>query len=69
VKLLEFIHILEEELGEKARMNLLPMQAGDVASTWADCGRLARDTGYRSRISLREGIRRFAAWYREFYDL
>lgn len=67
VRLLDFIQALEEELGMEAKKNLLPMQAGDVSATWADCAALERDTGYRPRIGVREGIRRFVAWYREYY--
>jgi UDP-glucuronate 4-epimerase len=69
VPLLDFIRTLEEELGKKARMNLLPPQAGDVDVTWADCGALEAATGYRPRTGIREGIRQFAAWYRRFYGV
>jgi UDP-glucuronate 4-epimerase len=67
VLLPDFIHALEDELGIKARMNMLPLQPGDVPATWADCSALERDTGYRPRTTVREGIRRFVAWYRDFY--
>ncbi|MDR1908531.1 MAG: NAD-dependent epimerase/dehydratase family protein [Spirochaetaceae bacterium] len=67
VPLLGFIQLLEEELGLKARMNMLPLQAGDVSATWADCSALEADTGYRPRTPIREGVRRFVAWYRDFY--
>jgi UDP-glucuronate 4-epimerase len=67
VRLLDFIQALEEELGIKARMNMLPIQPGDVPATWADCTALETDTGYRPQTDVREGIRRFVAWYREIY--
>jgi UDP-glucuronate 4-epimerase len=67
VRLLDFIQALEKELGVKAKKNMLPMQAGDVPATWADCASLERDTGYRPQTGVREGIKRFAAWYREYY--
>jgi UDP-glucuronate 4-epimerase len=69
VFLLDFIHALEDELGCKARMNMLPPQAGDVPVTWADCGALEAATGYKPRIGIREGIRSFVAWYRRFYGV
>ena len=69
VRLLDFIEILEENLARKAKKNFLPMQPGDVAATWADTTDLERDTGYRPAIDIREGIRRFVAWYREYRRL
>ncbi len=69
VRLLEFIEILEENLGRKAVKNFMPMQPGDVEATWADTTDLERDTGYRPTIDIREGIRRFVAWYREYRGL
>jgi UDP-glucuronate 4-epimerase len=65
--LLDFIQALEAELGIKAEMNMLPMQSGDVAATWADCAALEACTGYHPRTGIREGIRQFVAWYRDFY--
>jgi UDP-glucuronate 4-epimerase len=67
--LLDFIHVLEDELGRKARMNMLPLQAGDVPATWADCGALEAAAGYRPHTGIREGIRAFVAWYRQFYGV
>jgi UDP-glucuronate 4-epimerase len=69
VSLLDFIHALEEELGCRARMNMLPPQAGDVPATWADCGALEAVTGSRPHTGIREGIHAFAAWYRRFYGV
>jgi UDP-glucuronate 4-epimerase len=68
VPLLDFIQALEEELGRKAEMNLLPPQAGDVPVTWADCSALEAAVGYRPCTGIREGIRAFVAWYRNFYQ-
>ncbi len=69
VKLVDFIGAIEKALGKKARMNLLPMQPGDVPVTWADVGALERDFGYRPRTDLRGGIEAFVAWYRDFYGV
>jgi len=67
VQLLDFISSLERHLGTKARLEMLPIQPGDVLDTWADCGDLERDYGYKPNTSLDEGIARFVQWYREYY--
>ncbi|MBB4212048.1 UDP-glucuronate 4-epimerase [Rhodothalassium salexigens DSM 2132] len=69
VELMRYIEILEQELGARAERNLLPMQAGDVAETYADVDTLVAATGYRPRIQVEEGVRRFVAWYRRYYAL
>lgn len=68
VELNEFIAVLEEALGKKARKELLPMQPGDVEATWADINALSLATGFAPVTPLREGIARFAAWYKEYYN-
>ncbi len=55
IKLLDFISALEQALGQKAIKNILPMQAGDVHTTWADTKDLFSLTGYRPQISIKEG--------------
>jgi UDP-glucuronate 4-epimerase len=67
VELLDFIAVLEDALGRKAEKQLLPMQPGDVPATWADVDDLARDVGFKPATPITEGIRRFVAWYRDFY--
>lgn len=67
VELMTFIRVLEDKLGKKARLELLPMQPGDVLATYADVDDLARDTGFRPQTSLEEGLGRFVEWYREYY--
>jgi UDP-glucuronate 4-epimerase len=69
VPLLDFIHALEDELGIKAQMNMLPLQPGDVSATWADCSALQSATGYRPSTPIRKGIKSFVQWYREFYKI
>ncbi|MFT3761964.1 MAG: NAD-dependent epimerase [Pseudoxanthomonas sp.] len=68
VQLLRYIEVLEECLGRKAQMNLLPMQPGDVPDTEADVAALQRDTGYSPETPIETGIRRFVDWYRSFYS-
>ncbi len=67
VELLRYIEVLEDCLGRKAEKNLLPLQPGDVPDTYADVSALARDTGYAPTTSVEVGVRKFVAWYREFY--
>ena len=67
VELLRFIEVLEACLGKRAEKRLLPIQPGDVPATCADVDDLMRDTGFRPRTPIEEGIPRFVAWYREFY--
>jgi UDP-glucuronate 4-epimerase len=67
VELMDYIAMLERSLGAKARMNLLPLQPGDVPDTYADVADLVADTGYRPNTPVAEGVAKFAAWYREFY--
>lgn len=66
-KLLDFISALEEVLARKARMNMLPMQSGDVFHSFADTARLRELTGYEARTDLKSGIRNFVDWYLEHY--
>ena len=67
VKLMRYINALEECLGKKAIMEMLPMQPGDVPATQADVSRLERDVGFRPATPVEEGIARFVKWYREYY--
>ena len=61
--------LLEEVLGRKAHKNLLPMQPGDVAATYADVESLHRTTGFSPQTSMREGVQRFVEWYKAFYGV
>lgn len=77
VNLLDFIHILGEELirvgilpedfNISAQQELVPMQPGDVPVTFADTEPLERDFGYKPSTSLRDGLRKFAEWYHDYY--
>lgn len=68
VDLLRYIEVLEDCLGKKAEMNMLPLQPGDVPDTYADVEDLIRDVNYQPNTSIEEGIRRFVEWYREYYS-
>ena len=67
VELMRYIEVLEECLGRKAQMNLLPLQAGDVPDTVADVESLVRDVGYRPSTPVEEGVKRFVEWYLAYY--
>ncbi|MCF0178697.1 MAG: protein CapI, partial [Bacteroidales bacterium] len=75
--LLDFVQILQEELIRakvlptnydfESHKELVPMQAGDVPITYADTTPLENDFGFKPSTSLREGLRKFAEWYKKFY--
>jgi UDP-glucuronate 4-epimerase len=67
VELLRYIEVLEQCLGRKATLELLPMQAGDVPESHADCTDLAVERGYEPQVTVEQGIPRFVEWYREYY--
>ncbi len=67
VALMDFIKTLEAELGQEAQKEMLPMQDGDVVSTYADVDALVEDFEYKPDTDLREGIKHFVAWYKTFY--
>ncbi|CAN4278667.1 NAD-dependent epimerase [Pseudoxanthomonas sp. LjRoot125] len=69
VELLRYIEVLEECLGRTAEKRLLPLQPGDVPDTYADVEALSRDTGYSPSTPIETGVRRFAEWYRAFYQV
>ena len=77
-ELLDFVSTLQEELVRAGVLpedydfdghrELVPMQPGDVPITYADSDALQRDFGFTPKIGIREGLRRFAEWYRSYYQ-
>lgn len=77
--LMEFVKILQDELVRanvlpkdydfEGHMELVPMQPGDVAVTYADISELEKDFNFKPDTRLRVGLRKFAEWYRDFYEL
>lgn len=67
VDLIQFIETLEKYLGRTVVKNMLPIQAGDVPATAADVDDLMADVGFKPETTIDVGIRRFVAWYREYY--
>ena len=69
VLLLDYIAALEEALGKKAQLDLLPMQPGDVVSTRADVSELEKAVGFHPSITIAEGIARFVTWYKDYFQV
>ncbi len=69
VELMHLVACLEQALGRTAEKRLLPMQPGDVPATFADVDDLFQDVGFQPSIPIEEGVRRFVAWYRDFYKV
>ena len=69
IPLMDYVRVLEQCLGRKAVVELLPMQDGDVPETDADVSTLVHDFGAFSGIDVEEGIGRFVTWYREYYNV
>ena len=69
VPLLDFVDALEAEIGVAAIRNYMPMQTGDVPRTHADASLLQSLTGYKPQTSVQEGIAKFVAWYRAYYQV
>jgi UDP-glucuronate 4-epimerase len=67
VELMDFIRAIEDAVGKKAEMNMLPMQAGDVPATYADVEDLVRDVGFAPKTQIGDGIAKFVSWYLEHY--
>lgn len=68
VELLYFIRVLEESLGKKAKMNMLPFQLGDIPATRADVDDLIQDVGFKPDTPIEVGVPRFVEWYRTHYN-
>ncbi|HLI30541.1 MAG TPA: NAD-dependent epimerase [Terriglobia bacterium] len=69
VELMTLIGILESKLGKKAKLNLAPIQPGDVPATYADISDLIRDVGFKPQTPIEVGIERFVEWYREYFKV
>ena len=69
VRLLDFIHALEDATGKRAELRFLPMQAGDVEKTYADISETQRDFDFSPKTGVAEGLGHFVSWYKEYYPL
>ncbi len=68
IALMDFITSIENEIGKKAVLNMLPMQPGDVTSTFADISELNKAIGYLPSTNLQEGVSAFVRWFKEYYQ-
>lgn len=68
VKLMDYIHALEDALGKQAEIELLPLQPGDVPDTFADVSALVSAVDYRPTTSVRDGVEQFVQWYKHYYQ-
>lgn len=67
--LMDYVRLIEQELGMKADIEFLPMQAGDIAETYADIEETTKLTGFKPTTTIREGVPKFISWYKEFYGV
>ena len=68
VKLMDFIDAIEKSLGLKAKKNFLPLQPGDVPSTWADVEDLWANVSFKPSTTVQQGISNFVRWYKDYYQ-
>ncbi|PYG25479.1 NAD-dependent epimerase/dehydratase family protein [Pelagimonas varians] len=66
-RLMDFVEAIEDALGQKTTRNMMDMQPGDVPATWANAALLETLTGYRPQTDMRDGVKRFVEWYRDYY--
>jgi len=69
VALMEFVHAIEQVLEKQAKIELLPMQAGDVENTYADISKAQTKLGYMPKTSVPEGVEKFITWYRAYHQI
>lgn len=69
VNLMDFIQAIEEVTERIAKKEMLPMQPGDVATTFADVSKLKKDFGYSPNTSVKKGIEKFVDWYKNYYKI
>jgi len=69
VKLMDFISVLEKKLGKKAKKNMMKMQPGDVVKTYADISKARRVLGYKPKVMVEDGVKRFVSWYKGYYGV
>ena len=69
INLMRFIEVLEDKIDQKAIMNFMPMQAGDVKSTWANIDKLSTVYGYEPKVKIQQGIEEFIRWVKAYPEL
>ena len=66
---MDYITALETSLGKAAKKELLPLQPGDVIDTFADVGDLVEEFGYKPKTTVKQGVDKFAKWYKNYHSL
>ena len=66
---MNFIEVIEDKMGQKAIKNFMPMQAGDVETTWANIDKLSNIYNYKPQVNIEEGISNFVKWVKEYPDM
>ena len=69
IKLMDYIEILEDELGKKAKINYLPMQSGDVSETFSSSRELEKWINFKPKTLIKFGIKEFVNWYKDYYKI
>ena len=69
VNLLDFVNIIEKALDKKAIRNYMPIQKGDLKTTWADASLLKNLTNYKPNTNIKDGVFHFVKWFREYYKV
>ena len=69
VALTRYIELIEENMGRKAIKNMMPIQPGDVPATESDVTALKQAVGYEPETPVEDGVRRFVAWYKDYYGV
>lgn len=68
-ELMDFVHTIEELIGQKAKINLMPLQPGDVTESLADIEATRRDLGFDPKTNMRDGLKHFIDWYKNYYKV
>jgi UDP-glucuronate 4-epimerase len=66
---MRYLELIEQNVGRKAVMEMLPAQPGDVADTFAEIDGLVRNLGVRPTVTVEEGVARFVSWFRDYYRI
>jgi len=66
---MDFIHALEVSLGKRAKMEMLPLQPGDVPDTYADVSALSETFNFTPNTPISQGVERFVHWYKQYYNI
>ena len=69
ISLMEYIHVLENEIGIVAKKNFMEMQVGDVLATSSDTSKLENDINFKPSTDIKDGIKKFIDWYKIFYKI